>query len=439
MVSSYVLVYREFYIEGYNQKKYSILLSGFITSIIILIYSNSPVIVFLSWEFLGISSIFLVLFYPNKNNLVNSMWTIFFNRLGDLALIVILSMYTIGVRRSIDSLEIRVTGALLVICISTKSAQFPFNAWLPMAISAPTPVSSMVHSSTLVTAGILLLTIMIGAASTETITYIKIVSCSTFVIGGFIARWSTDFKKIIAYSTMRQIRIICFMLTSGEIIFSLLHTIAHAVFKRSLFMIRGYIFLTNIADQWKIKIRNTGIKEIWWIRIRIYSMRGLTISASFYSKDFIMEQIISDYAMISDRLILLAGGGLTLMYCCKIMSSSKVYKIYHKVSLTKKNNWVLFSLITRVAYLFLFIFSNRSVYWSPINERPLVKFMGAALSLMVLMLGVKNFNVRRSIKSVRWTEFINLWGEKFALSAESQALKNLCLTEKGFFKKVYFS
>lgn len=129
----------------------------------------------------------------------------------------------------------------------TKSAQVPFSAWLPAAMAAPTPVSSLVHSSTLVTAGVYLLYraydgLLLGRSVFEGLGYVRLV---TLTIAGGAALVETDFKKIVALSTLRQLRIIMFSLSIGLPAVAFFHLVSHAMFKALLFLCVGVVIHEN--------------------------------------------------------------------------------------------------------------------------------------------------------------------------------------------------
>ena len=124
----------------------------------------------------------------------------------------------------------------------TKRAQIPFSAWLPAAIAAPTPVRALVHSSTLVTAGVYLLIrfgdILKGRIIILVLTYLGIF---TTLMARTRALFETDLKKIVALSTLRQLGIIVITLALGFIELAFIHLLTHAVFKALLFICRGKI------------------------------------------------------------------------------------------------------------------------------------------------------------------------------------------------------
>ena len=142
---------------------------------------------------------------------------------------------------------------LIIISACTKRAQIPFSAWLPAAIAAPTPVSSLVHSSTLVTAGVyLLIRINLIIIEINITKFLFIIGMITIVIAGITAIIEIDIKKIIALSTLRQLGIIMLILGSGNPILSFFHLISHAFFKAILFICAGMI-IHNIKDYQDIR------------------------------------------------------------------------------------------------------------------------------------------------------------------------------------------
>ena len=185
---------------------------------------------------------------------------------------------------------------LIIISACTKRAQIPFSAWLPAAIAAPTPVSSLVHSSTLVTAGVyLLIRINLIIIEINITKFLFIIGMITIVIAGITAIIEIDIKKIIGLSTLRQLGIIMLILGSGNPILSFFHLISHAFFKAILFICAGMIIhnIKDYQDIRKIGLRffnlNFSISIIIIANIRLC---GLPFLRGFYSKDLIIEIII---------------------------------------------------------------------------------------------------------------------------------------------------
>merc|ERR1711872_1211591 len=142
---------------------------------------------------------------------------------------------------------------ILTLSACTKRAQIPFSAWLPAAIAAPTPVSALVHSSTLVTAGVYLIVrlnfVFSNSKSTNTLLFIGIM---TILLAGAAAMFEIDIKKIIALSTLRQLGVIIIILGAIEPLLSFFHLLSHAYFKAILFMCAGMV-IHNIKDYQDIR------------------------------------------------------------------------------------------------------------------------------------------------------------------------------------------
>merc|ERR1712141_646321 len=173
----------------------------------------------------------------------------------------------------------------------TKSAQIPFSSWLPAAIAAPTPVSALVHSSTLVTAGVYLL-LRFNLILGEGIEAILILGCITITIAGIRGIIELDIKKIIALSTLRQLGVIFFSLGLGESFLRYFHLISHAYFKAIIFICAGAI-IHSISDYQDLRKIGAGYSRNPLINgvILVGSVRlcGMPFINGFYSKDQILE------------------------------------------------------------------------------------------------------------------------------------------------------
>merc|ERR1712119_157665 len=211
---------------------------------------------------------------------------------------------------------------ILVLSACTKSAQIPFSAWLPAAIAAPTPVSALVHSSTLVTAGVYLLIRMnIFLINTNRSNVLIILGTVTIMIAGLAAIFEIDMKKIIALSTLRQLGIMMIILGAGNPLLAYFHLISHAFFKAILFICAG-IIIHNIKDYQDIRNMGSGLMSlpitISIMMVANISLCGLPFLSGFYSKDIILEIIIIKGLNLLIILVVLVGTFLTVAYSCRI-------------------------------------------------------------------------------------------------------------------------
>lgn len=186
---------------------------------------------------LGLVSYCLVIYYQDVGTYNAGMITALSNRVGDRALLFVMVIF-----RSVGRWDFsifsgdKVLLTLIVLVGITKRAQLPFCAWLPAAMAAPTPVSALVHSSTLVTAGVYLLIRYLGDQGRLVLTFLGLV---TSCIAGFNAMIGFDFKKIIALSTLRQLGLMMTSIGLGYSTLAYYHLLTHAVVKALLFLSAG--------------------------------------------------------------------------------------------------------------------------------------------------------------------------------------------------------
>jgi len=205
-------------------------------------------------------------------------------------------------------------------------------------MAAPTPVSSLVHSSTLVTAGVYILIrfyyILINLFFMKFFTFISIL---TSLIAGLIACVEPDLKKVVAISTLRQLGLIIFIISLGEIIFCYFHIVCHALFKALLFLSCGMIIFIRIGNQDMRMIGSFSIiNPILVIIFLLRSMRlfGIPFLAGFYSKDSILEVFLISEDSIFLYILLFVCCVLTITYRFRLflygVRSSRVGEIIFK-------------------------------------------------------------------------------------------------------------
>lgn len=211
---------------------------------------------------------------------------------------------------------------IIVIRAITKRAQIPFSAWLPLAIAAPTPVSALVHSSTLVTAGGFLL-IRFHDLIPKKITFLcLLVGIITALLAGWSANFETDFKKVIALSTLRQLGLIFIILGLKKPDFAFFHLIIHALFKSTLFILAGFI-IHNIINRQETRTRERFVYRspllgLMFMTTNI-SLCGFPFMTGFYSKDLILEYYIRRKIRIFLIILIILATVLTLSYTLQIM------------------------------------------------------------------------------------------------------------------------
>lgn len=285
----------------------------FIFSIIFLIIFPSLLRVILGWDGLGLSSFLLVVFFQNHRSLASGVLTALRNRVGDGLLIVAMG---VSLEKGIWWRVFELRGSVRVfigLARITKRAQVPFCAWLPAAIAAPTPVSSLVHSSTLVTAGVYLL--LRYRIVEEVSRFLMVVSSITIILGGVSALFEEDLKKVVALSTLSQLGIMVFVIRIGFKLICLFHLYIHALLKASLFLGVGSII--HCRREQKILFMKGGVIDSPGRRriiiISCAALSGVPFLCGWFSKDLILEVLLSNVSWLY-RIIFLLGSLRRVIY-----------------------------------------------------------------------------------------------------------------------------
>jgi len=233
-----------------NYNRYVALLHLFVFSMLVLITSNNLLLTFFGWEGVGFCSYFLIAFWYEKKQAVEAAQkTFLLNKIGDISFLLgIIGLFAQAHSLDLNILEkIDIPNGLwssasvlaLVIGCFIKSAQFPFHHWLPDAMEGPTPVSALMHSATMVTAGVIVLTKISFMLTPSMLILISSVGAITILAGSISACVEWDIKKILAYSSIAQLGYMMIAVgTKGPATF---HLITHGIFKAGLFLGAGYI------------------------------------------------------------------------------------------------------------------------------------------------------------------------------------------------------
>jgi len=329
LIAGRVVLYSTSYICGeFYFSRFQIVLIRFIGSIWLLILSPNTIRLLLGWDGLGVTSYLLVIFYQRPKSYNAGIITALTNRIGDVGLLVIVGMsVSIGSWRYLFySFQTNLfRGGLIVILIlsaCTKRAQMPFSSWLPAAMAAPTPVSALVHSSTLVTAGVfLLIRFNLLLCDLRSSWWLCFVGALTMIIAGLSAINEIDMKKIIALSTLRQLGVIIITLGANMPILSFFHLLSHAYFKAILFICAGSI-IHRIRDYQDIRtialaLTRSPLTLSIFFRANL-RLSGLPFLRGFFSKDLILEAITIRGPRIVLFLALFFGTLLTVAYSCRV-------------------------------------------------------------------------------------------------------------------------
>nr|QNG56386.1 NADH dehydrogenase subunit 5 [Macrohyliota sp. 1 MJ-2020] len=420
-ISSMVIYYSKEYME--NEKfinRFILLVVMFVLSMMLLIISPNLISILLGWDGLGLVSYCLVIYYQNMKSYNAGMLTALTNRIGDVALLMCIAwMMNYGSWSYIYYLELmkfdyemKFISFLILLAAMTKSAQIPFSSWLPAAMAAPTPVSSLVHSSTLVTAGVYLL-IRFNYCFCENLKMILLFfACLTMFMSGLGANFEFDLKKIIALSTLSQLGLMMSILALNEYKLAFFHLLTHALFKALLFMCAGNIIhnMNNCQDiRYMGNIVNYMPITCSFLNISNLSLCGIPFLSGFYSKDLIVEIMSMQYLNVFIYMIFYISIGLTVCYSLRL-SYYLMMSEYNFLSLNglSEKSFIMMKgmggLITLVimmgSILMWLMFSSLNMVCLPL----IMKLMTLFLIVIGMWIGIElsKFNLNYNLKSLKY-------------------------------------
>nr|URH16882.1 NADH dehydrogenase subunit 5 [Pericapritermes sp. B SH-2022a] len=400
IISSLVILYSDDYMFGdLNIIRFIMLVLMFVVSMMFLIISPNIVSILLGWDGLGLVSYLLVIYYQNVKSYGAGMLTVLSNRIGDVALLMVIAwMINFGSWNFIyyldflsDSFEMELISFLVVLAAMTKSAQIPFSSWLPAAMAAPTPVSALVHSSTLVTAGVYLLIRFSPAFGHNLNIILLLVSGLTMFMAGLGANFEFDLKSIIALSTLSQLGLMIMTISIGLSGLAFFHLLTHALFKALLFMCAGGVIHSMGDSQ---DIRFMGGLSVYMpftsssLMISNFALCGMPFLAGFYSKDFILEMFSMSYVNMFGFLLLFVSTGLTVCYSFRLFYFVLCgdFNFTSSFSMVEANYNMVFGMI---GLLIMSIFGGGSLMWliCPTPSVICLPYYLKFLTLFVIFLG----------------------------------------------------
>nr|YP_010737948.1 NADH dehydrogenase subunit 5 [Ceratophyllus anisus]WEQ92358.1 NADH dehydrogenase subunit 5 [Ceratophyllus anisus] len=330
-ISSLVIFYSEDYMAGdMNIKRFILLVIMFVFSMMMMILSPNLISILLGWDGLGLVSYCLVIYYQNIKSFNAGMLTVLMNRIGDVTLLLSIAWvmnyggwnFLFYMNYKMENLELNIVMLLLMISAMTKSAQIPFSAWLPAAMAAPTPVSALVHSSTLVTAGVYLMIRFNELLMQSNFNMVLMLIASiTMFMSGLGANYEFDLKKIIALSTLSQLGLMMGSLSMGMYKLAFFHLLMHALFKALLFLCAGSIIhlFNNMQDIRVMGSMSNLIPLIGSVLgVANLALCGFPFLAGFYSKDLMLEFMSSINFNWVIYFLFYFSTGLTVSYSFRL-------------------------------------------------------------------------------------------------------------------------
>nr|AYG93189.1 NADH dehydrogenase subunit 5 [Triops sp. EPP1] len=331
-ISGVVVLYSFSYMgHDMNANRFILIVVAFVFTMMLMITSPNLISILLGWDGLGLVSYALVIYYQNSKSYAAGMLTALSNRVGDVCFLLSISWWmSLGdfnflpfIQWGIfDDSSYFVLTSILILAGMTKSAQIPFSAWLPAAMAAPTPVSALVHSSTLVTAGVYLLIrffpLILGSKMLEVLLYLSVM---TMFMAGLAALYEYDLKKIIALSTLSQLGVMMFSLSLGYPVLAFFHLLMHALFKALLFLCAG-AFIHQVGGTQDIRVMG-GLSFSFpligaYFNMANLALCGMPFLAGFYSKDAIIESAMMSKLNSFILLILVISTMMTAGYTLRL-------------------------------------------------------------------------------------------------------------------------
>jgi NADH-quinone oxidoreductase subunit L len=292
--------------EGYH--RFFSYLNFFVFSMLLLVLAGNFVLLIVGWAFVGFASYALISFWYRRETATRAgMKAFVINVVGDIGLVLAAFLIfrelgsfdygTVFAKAphvfSVNEWSVTAICLLLLVGAFAKSAQLPLHTWLPDAMEGPTPVSSLIHAATMVTAGVYLIarTHVLFALAPTAADIAAFIGLATLLVAATIALVMTDLKRAIAYSTMSQIGYMVVGVSIGAYGAGMFHLMTHAFFKALLFMAAGSI-IAAMANEQNIDKMGGFAKAMRFTSITMLcgglALAAFPLTSGFFSKDEIL-------------------------------------------------------------------------------------------------------------------------------------------------------
>jgi len=432
LIGSLAVIFSVDYMHGEKQLgRYYAMVLFFIGAMVGLVLTSNMMLMFVFWEITALCSYVLISFYNDDQKAYRGgMKALIITQVGGLGLLFG-SILLIGYTGSFDINAFLANPSVLpgnilalmsfgfLIAAAAKSAQFPFQTWLPDAMEAPTPISALIHAATMVNAGVYLLARFFPAF--EGVPgwkmSVMVVGMISALLAAIMAVVANDLKRVLAYSTVSQLGYMVYAVGAGGFFASQFHLLSHSVFKALLFLSAGAI-IHSIGTR-DMRLMGDLSKKLPFVKVVFIigslALAGIPILNGFWSKELILEVGLENGNPIWIYIVMLFVAGLTALYTFRCLwmvfyAPAVEEQHVHQVGKAMKVALIPLTIGSLSTWLLVGLFSKMlktSLPAHEIHELSIFKMMkeivttpATWIALAIIGLGIMTWFSRDSIRSI---------------------------------------